>query len=80
MKLRKIKKEEKSELMIIGICFALCILVIGLGLKYNRLVRDYNEVVEEVNDCRQENFIEMPGTHIQMDLNKFFEVNNSGKH
>ena len=42
-------KIPKHELVLIALCFSLCILVIGMTLKYNRLVADYNKIADEAN-------------------------------
>ena len=44
--------KNKKIGIIVMIGLALCLLVIGMTVRYNNLVRAYNIVAEEANDCR----------------------------
>lgn len=41
-------RDNKWQLL----CFGLCILILGLTFRYNRLVEDYNLLAKEVNEYR----------------------------
>lgn len=54
-------KIQKHELVLIALCLGLCILVIGMSLKYNRLVADYNKIANEANEFVEEHcFVPKP--------------------
>lgn len=44
----------KQDIIFSLVVLSLVILLVGVTVRYNRTVKDYNALVSEVNDCRNE--------------------------
>ena len=58
MNLRNLSKDKRFELWLVLLAIALSFMVIVMGFKYNKLVEEYNVLIPEINDCRQNNWME----------------------
>lgn len=51
----KFKNQVKPVefVVLIALVFALCVLVIGLTVKYNRTIAEYNELADDYNNLKE---------------------------